>query len=307
VDEAPSVFLRVLGIVPAGVEPQLIPLRPETAPAVAMPDFVAWLTIPPGDPFIFHVEFFVRYSTDIAAILARYGVSLAWQYRCPVMSLVVLLRRQGVPKRISRVGRFDVGETKARHPFRVVRLWKIDPTAILETGDWRLLPWSVLMRSSDAEVRRVAEILAREGDEESIGRFVTLGSLRYHRGQLEEMLGESKMGLVEAILEGSSLVREVRERAAKEAREQGRTEGLAEGLAEGEARGRTEGLSEGRVGGSRNALKVLLGSKFPGLETMPEIAAISTEETFVSLLKVAIESNDREAVQRSITAAARLN
>src|SRR5579871_3298268 len=284
-------FLHVLGIVPPGVAARLAPLRPETAPAIAMPDFVAWLTIPPDEPFIFHVEFYVRYSADIPGILTRYGVSLAWQYRCPVMSLVVLLRRQGVPKRSTRLGRFDVGETRARHPFRVVRLWKIDPTVIIETGDWRLLPWSVLMRSSDAEVRKVAEVLAREGDEESIGRFVTLGSLRYDRGQLEEMLGESKMGLVEAILEGSSLVREVRERAAKEAREAGIAEGEAKGL----------------EGGSRKAFRILLESKFTGLETMPEIDMISTEQALVSLMKSAIESSERETVQRSIIVASRPN
>ena len=295
VDEAPEVFLGLLGVIPPGADVHITPLRPETAPAVVMPDFVASLVVDSGEPFILHVEFLLAYHAEIPATMARYGGSLAWQYRRRVMSILTLLRPQGVPDTVPEVGEFAIWETRTRHPFRVVRLWEVDPGPLLEVDDWRLLPWSVLMKSSDEDVRRVAAILAREGDEESIGRFLTLGSIRYNRDQLEEMLGASKMGLVEAILEGSSLVREVVEKAARKA------------TAEGQAKGLAEGQAEGRTAEARRTLCIAIKAKFPGLETAPEIERITRTETLESLLETAITSTDRSIFERALAAAVPAN
>lgn len=277
-DEAPEIFLRLLGIIPADADVEITPLRPETAPTVIMPDFVALLAVDRGRPFILHVEFLLSYHTDVPSTMARYGGSLAWQYRRPVKSILVLLRPRGVPKIVPEVGDFVIGVTCTTHPFRVVRLWEIDPRPLLERHDWRLLPWSVLMKSSDEEVRRIAEILARDGDEESVGRFLTLGSIRYDRSHLEEMLGASKMGLVEAILEGSSLVKEVADKAAEKA-------AMAEG---------------------RRLLRMILNAKFPGLDS-PDIDTIAATETLESLITTASTSTDRPSMEQALTAAARVN
>jgi hypothetical protein len=174
-------------------------------------------------------------------------------------------------------------------------LWEVDPGPLLQVNDWRLLPWSVLMKSSDADVQRVAGILAGEGDEESIGRFLTLGSVRYDRDQLEEMLGGSKMGLVEAILEGSSLVREATEKAAREGSARGQAVGLAEGLA--------EGLAAGQTVAARRSLRIALKAKFPGMETAPEIDSIASAETLDMLLETAITATDRSRVELALAAA----
>ena len=311
VDEAPEIFLGLLGVIPPGADVQITPLRPETAPAVIMPDFVASLLIDSGEPFIFHVEFLLAYNAEIPAAMARYGGSLACQYRRRVMSVLALLRPLGVPKTIPEVGDFAIGETCTRHPFRVVRLWEVDAGPLLEVDDWRLLPWSVLMKSTDEEVRRVAGILARDGDEESIGRFLTLGSIRYDRRQLEEMLGASRMGLVEAILEGSSLVREVVEKASRKATVEASAKGLAEGLAEGQAKGLAEGqakgLADGRITEARRLLCIALRAKFPGLETAPEIEEISRVETLELLLETAITSTDHSRFEQALAAAVLAN
>jgi predicted transposase YdaD len=319
VGEAPEVFLHLLGVIPPGAKFQITPLRPESAPAVVMPDFVASLVVDSGEPFIFHVEFLLAYHAEIPSTMARYGGSLAWQYRREVMSIVMLLRPQGVPMLVPEVGDYAIGRTHTIHPFRVVRLWEVDPGPLLEVDDWRLLPWSVLMDSSDEDVRRVARILGREGDEESIGRFLTLGSIRYDRNRLEEMLGGSKMGLVEAILEGSSLVREATEKAAREGAsrglseglekglsqglEKGLSQGLEKGLAEGREKGLAEGRAEGRIAEAHRLLRVALKAKFPGLESAPEIDAIAAAEKLESLLEIAITSTDRSIVEHALAAA----
>jgi hypothetical protein len=60
-EEAPHLFLQILGMVMPGEEVQLEPLRSETAPPMLMPDYVAALRLPDQEPCTFHVEFFVRY------------------------------------------------------------------------------------------------------------------------------------------------------------------------------------------------------------------------------------------------------
>ena len=91
-DEAPALFLRLLGFVPAGVEPDIQPLRPETAPAMVLPDYVAVVRTGPGIPIVFHAEFQSIYHHDVPRDMARYGGSLAWQYQLPVKSVLVMLR-----------------------------------------------------------------------------------------------------------------------------------------------------------------------------------------------------------------------
>src|SRR5579863_1527076 len=136
------------------------------------------------------------------------------------------------------------------------------------------------MNSSDADVRHVARIVAREGDEESISRFLTAGSIRYDREQLEGMLGDSQMPLMEAMIESSWLFREAHEKGTKAGLEEGRKEGLEEGLEQGIEQGLEQGIEQGREVGriteARRALRIVLKSKFPGLDEMPEIDRVST-------------------------------
>ena len=108
------------------------------------------------------------------------------------------------------------------------------------------------------------------------------------------------MGLVEAILEGSSLVREVKEKAAKE----GRTAGLEEGRAAGLEEGRAAGLEQGKTAEARCVLRRALKPRFPGLDQMSEIELISTPEALETLIEMAYTSTERTAVERAIAAAA---
>jgi hypothetical protein len=282
-EEAPQLFLRLLGVVPPEVAADIQPLRPETAPAVVMPDYVAVIRTGLAEPFIFHAEFQLKYHHDLPRNMARYGGSLAWQYQIPVETVLILLRARGVPAAIPEVGHYNIGKTRTSHPFRVMRLWEIDPILVLETRDPRLLPWALLMKSSDEQVREIAAIVARQGDEESVGRFFLLGSLRYNRGSLREMLGGREMGLIRAILDGSSLVQEERDEA------------------------KAEGRKEGQVGEARRFLRRLLKKNFPQLESMPEIDQISTVEALESLGETIIEARDADRVREAILAAARPN
>ena len=301
-------FLRLLGIASSSADIQLVPLRAETAPQVVMPDYVAALTISGQETRTLHVEFFLQYRKEIPSTMARYGGSLAWQYQRPVQSVLLMLRSDGVPGNIPASGEYAIGETRTTHPFRTVRLPELDPDPVLGCGDPGLLPWALLLRLGKEEAQRLGEQIGSTGNEQWIARFLTLGSLRYDREELNQMLGGPRMGLVEAIMEGSSLVRHEREVAEAKGLEKGIEKGIEKGLAKGIERGRAEGEAHGMMKGqseeARRLLRMALAERFPGLDTMPELDRIHDLSALESLLlKHAMRGTDLSSVRQAIIAA----
>ena len=287
-DDAPRLLLQLVGIVGPGEIVEIDALRPETAPPVAMPDLVVLLRFP-GRKSIFHAEFLLYYVASSISGVARYGGSLAQQHGLDVESILVLLRPDGVPETFPEVAEYRVGNTRVLHPFRVVRMWELDPAPVLATGDARLFPWAVLMKSTDEQVREIGRLVSELGDEEAIGRFLTLGSVRYDRDQLEAMIGGTGMGLTEAILQGSSLVRDITDKASRAS--------LAQGLEQGLARGR----EEGKLVQTRRILRAALEERFPGLEALPEIDAIPTVEALETvLIDQVLKSASRQSVETAL-------
>jgi predicted transposase YdaD len=286
-EESPKLFLHVLGFLPADSKATIQPLRTETAPSVVLPDYVAAVRIEAGEQEILHAEFESSYRADVPGRMARYGGSLAWQYQLPVRSALVMLREDRTPRDIPELGCCRIGATETFHPYKVVRLWEIDPTAVLETKDTKLLAWALLMKSSVAQAFEIGATLQRTGDEDSIGAFLTLGGVRYDRRLLEEMLGGAKVGLVRAILDGSKLVEEVREEAR----------------AQGEIRGEVRG----KMDGERRFLRLLLRKRLPELESLPEIDTIASIERLESLGELVMDAADAGAVRGAIVSAAKLS
>ena len=220
--------------------------------------------------------------------MARYGGSLAWQYQMPVESVLVMLRPDRAPAEIPEVGHYDIGDTHTTHPFKVVRLWEIDPTPVLETNNPKLLPWALLMKSTDEQVRKIASIVARQEDDEAAGRFLTLGCVRYDRDALNEMLGGGKMGLLRAILDGQSRWR----RKGRKPRRKARREGLAQG------RGGRRGARTGGRGAQVSA--ALAQEAFPELESLAEIDAISNVNALETIIESVLDATGADPVRTAI-------
>jgi hypothetical protein len=278
-DEAPELFLRLLGLVPAGIKPDIQALRPETAPPMVLPDYVAVVRIGAGDPIIFHAEFQSNYYRDVPRDMARYGGSLAWQHQMPVESVLVMLRPDRVPSAIPEVGHYNIGETHTTHPFKVLRLWEIDPAPVLETNNPKLLPWALLLKSTDEQVLKIASIVARQEDDEAVGRFLTLGCIRYDRDSLNEMLGGAKMGLMRAILDGKMMEVERAQAAA-------------------------QGEELGRAAEARKLLRLLLRKHFPELESLAQIDAISSVDALEAIIESVLDATGAEPVRTAILTAA---
>ena len=116
------------------------------------------------------------------------------QHNIRVKSFLVLLDPKRAPDVVPDFGELEWDDTYIRHKYAVGRVWEMDPGPILKSGDLRFLPWAVLMNTTEEEVRWIASKIARSGDEDLIGRFLTIGSIRYDRSVLEEMLGGPRMG-----------------------------------------------------------------------------------------------------------------
>jgi hypothetical protein len=193
----------------------------------------------------------------------------------PVCSVLVMLRPDRAPAEIPEEGEYAIGATRTKHPFKVVRLWEIDPAPVLETDDPKLLPWALLMKSTDEQVRHIASIVARQDDDEAVGRFLVLGSVRYDRNALEEMLGGRKMGLVQAILDGSKIVQ--------------------------------ERVDEATAAEARKFLRLLLRKNSPELLSMSEIDAIASVDDLESIGEAVLDAHSAESIRAAILAAAKPN
>ena len=158
----------------------------------------------------------------------------------------------------------------------MVRLWEIDPAPVLETDNPRLLPWALLLKSTDEQVRKIASILARQDDDDAVARFLLLGGVRYHRNALEEMLGGRKMSFAEAILDGSKVLEDIRDEAA------------------------AAGRAAGQAAEARKLLLLLLRRHFPELQPLPEIDAISSVQDLESIIEAVLDAHSAESIRAAI-------
>lgn len=291
-NDAPRLFLDLFGVLDSRTEASVETLSPETAPAVKIPDYVARITISGRDPFILHLEFEALWHPRTLPLIARLAGSLAWQYEIEIRSILVLIQPQGCPETVPEIAEFAVFETRTTHPFRTVRLWELDPAPVLECGQAEVLPWAVLMKSSDEEVQRLASHILEIDSEEHHGRLFTLASFRYHKDEFTHLIGVQRMALAE-LIEQSWFWKELTQVAT----ERGMAQGIEQGLA--------TGITTGKVEEARHMLHVILASKYPGLETMPELNSISDVVVFEKLLvEVAAKAADRESAERAIREAA---
>ena len=95
------------------------------------------------------------------------------------------------------------------------------------------------------------------------------------------------MGLRQAILDGKMMEVD-RERAA----------------AQGRAEGRSEGRSEGRAEEARKFVRVLLRRRYPELESLAAIDAISNVDALEAVVESVLDAPGTDAVRRAILSAA---
>lgn len=112
--------------------------------------------------------------------------------------------------------------------FTIIRIWELPAEMALAQNNENLLPFIPLMKGGGEHLDRCAQSLSRIEDETRQRtlslHFVSMGSLRYNRESLIQLLARETMQL-EHILRETPYIQHVVAEAREEAREEGREEG----------------------------------------------------------------------------------
>ncbi len=122
------------------------------------------LRVSDDHPYLVNLEFHTYYDADVVRTLWLRQAVLDHRHNLPVLSVLVLVRKQANVPRLRGVydRRLPNGQPTNRYHYRVVRLWREDPEDYL-TGGVSLMPLAPLTNISKADlpgvVRRMRERL----------------------------------------------------------------------------------------------------------------------------------------------------
>ncbi len=202
--------------------------------------------------YLRHLEFQMRSRRDLSLRVFEYATRLVAQFRLPVLTTVVFVRRPSPAVLVhqERIGGCVVHERR----FDVVRLSELDPRRMMRLGLGGAALVGPSVRSGLATIRTAAGRILRKApagqraDLLAILRLLSEG--RYTARQLAGVIPEE-------VVMGSSLFAKARRLA--------HAEGVAKGRAEGVARGREEGVAKGELAAMRRMCRELVERHHPGI------------------------------------------
>jgi predicted transposase YdaD len=211
------------------------------------------------EPYLVNLEFQSSHAADLVETLWFRQAALFRRHRLPVLTVLVLLRRQANSP--SLTGSFEIrmrdGWQTNKYNYRVVRMWGEDPEPYLTSGV-NLVPLAPLTNITKGElpglVRRMDGRISAEPRPSALKLWTAtylLMGLRYSEDVVSHLL-EGVLDMQESTTY-QAILRE------------GRQEGLVEG--------RNEGLIEGRVTGEQQLL-IRQGTKRFGKPDTAILAAI---------------------------------
>ena len=140
-----------------------------------------------GQTRIHHFEAFAYARHFNPEKVTWYATFLAGKYREPVDTTVVLFHPKGGAARIPKQYRIPLDSPRIVYKFRVVKLWGMDPHAVMRMDRASLLPWVPLMRADENTVVEAARRVVATRNRELRSRFCVLSTLRYNREQFAEV------------------------------------------------------------------------------------------------------------------------
>ncbi|MFN7938938.1 MAG: hypothetical protein U0R19_36755 [Bryobacteraceae bacterium] len=294
-EEFPGLLLRLLGIVEPGCSPQTIDILRELQLNPVQMDHVYKI----GEERLVHFEAITSWRADRVPKLALYRFLLRQKYDLPVDSYLVLMAEKYAPRALpDRIVYAEADGFRIETPYKVIRLWEIDPAIAFERGCEALLPWVSTLKSSPADLQHAAEeieSLATHPEQlpyaidTMVGDLAVLASLRYDKVEIRKLLERLRRKIMfpSDIFQDSWIYKD----------------GKAEGLIEGKAEGIAEGKAEGRLDGKREDLRTAFELRFPHapvpqqIDTLVNIDAI--QSAFRSVIQAATADEATHAIERA--------
>jgi predicted transposase YdaD len=293
-----AALLTLIGALPPGAT--VTPLPREVSVQALLPDQPYEVSVE-GRKHVVHFEAQTYYDRELPYRIVDYDVRLWLKYRLPVYSYVLVFVADGMPPNAPESLAVDAGWLSVSARYRVVGLWQLSAADALAMGSESLLPFVPLMRGGEEELRRSAEALQAVADEvrrrELALHFVMVGSLRYPREDLFDILEEVKMlPIPHDLIRRSEMYQYILD------------EGRAEGLQRGREEGREEGRQEGRQEAEQEARQVMLdllrrfaARRFPGLTLGAEVEQIRDLEAIEQVCLEMDEFADADALRRRLS------
>ena len=291
-EDHPELLLRLLGIVAPGKKTQVTNVLRELRLDPVQIDHAYML----DDATIVHFEAFTSWDPGRIGRLALYHFLLREKYHIlTIISHVVMMAEKYAPKNLpERLVYEEADGLRLEIPYKVIRLWEIDPAAAFEPEGEPLLPWVPLLKGGTAEFERAAQAIEQLVEHPKppyeprvlMSYLATMASLRYDKKAVKEFLQRLERKIMISIdaFKVSWLYQE--------------------GLEEGEAKGEAKGRAEGAATSLRSALRRTLASKFPA-EEFPEIDQAHPPETLDRLLQAALEAKTPDDARAAILAVVR--
>ncbi len=215
------------------------------------------------EPFLLNLEFQGSHATDLVRTLWYRQVALDYQLELPVLTVLVLLRREANSPTLTGIYERNVpdGRPTNRYHYEVVRLWRDDP-AIYLNGSVALVPLAPLAAVSEPDL---PGLIRRMGDR--INREQPLRAAKLWAATYVLMGLRFPDGLIDGLLTGVQNMREstTYQKILQE--------------------GREEGLEEGRVTEARRFLVLVGTERFgePGARSVATLEAIASVERLENL------------------------
>jgi predicted transposase YdaD len=277
-----AALLALIGALPPGAT--VTPLPREVSVQALLPDQPYEISVE-GRKHVVHFEAQTYYDRELPYRIVDYDVRLWLKYRLPVYSYVLVFVPDGMPPAMPDALAVDAGWLSVSARYKVVGLWQLSAAAALALGSESLLPFVPLMRGGEEELRRSAEALQAVTDEvrrrELALHFVMVGSLRYAREDLFDILEEVKMLPIP-----HDLIR--------------RSEMYQYILEEGRQEGRQEAEQEARQV-MLDLLRRFAERRFPGLTLDAEVEQIRDLEAIEQVCLEMDEFADADALRRRLS------
>jgi predicted transposase YdaD len=193
-------------------------------------------------------------------------------------SYVIILTSKNLTRHPPRKGVLAGGETRIETRFHIIRLWQLSAQKALASQRVALLPFVPLMRGGWRELEAGVAALRTVPNEaerrEAALHFVMLGTLRYNRLDLLELIGRIGMIPLEQLRKHSSFYQFILE----------------------------EGREEGRREAINQIFRQLVANRFPDLQLGAEVEAVSDLKQLEQLVCELNEIPDPETLRLRLVA-----
>ncbi|MGH2494907.1 MAG: Rpn family recombination-promoting nuclease/putative transposase [Ktedonobacteraceae bacterium] len=245
-----------------------------------------------GVQALLHVEFQRSSDSQMAERLWEYNLKGTRQYRCPVWSIVLYLKRDGEVAESPLTRDFPTGRVVHRFDFEVTKLWEILTIELAQKDLPGLLPLLPLTKGG-ARREIVEDVIAglmppgEEPKTELLTLAYGLASLAFgKRNKVDQIWLRRRFAMMYDMLRETPAFQDIIK------------EGLEEGLKEGREKGLKEGREKGQLEALRQTLMHVVTARFPKLVRLAkgQAAVIDDPDELDGLIvKISIAQNSREA------------